>query len=1121
MNHLQVLQEIQARGLTITAEGSDLRLQGPRELIDADLVGRIRDVKADLITHLTDSGFPLTPLQRGYLVGRSVAAEFGNVASQVYHEIEGHWDIDRLESALVSVIQDHSALRSRFTADGRQQEVSRPEVHIDRLDVRALPPPAHEECRLDLRRRRSHRMLATDAAPLIAAQVTVLTDDRMVLHVTHDGLVMDGISMFLFFRAWWAAYRDGQRSSPQPAFHDYVSAIQAVVESKPAQRSRAYWMDRLDDLPPYPDLPLRTDPRSISRPRFTQRLVQLAAPAWSALKDRAAAAGMTPTAVLLAAYAETLAGWGAGDRFTINTTVANRPPIHPGIYDAIGQFSDTMLVDVAVDPRLSFVDRARAVQTRLRTAMDNRHFSGLEVLRALARGGDPVRARAPFTFNSTLGYVDPDVDGSTLELFGPETFSVSQTPQVWLNAFVMQQRGALVVQLDGVDELFPEGLLDAFAAGYQAMLDGLSQGDAWAARTFDLRPAEQQARRRAANDTTVERPDRLLDEDFLVQAARTPQAPAVLTSRATMTYGELHRRASHAAAWLRKRSVGREEPVGLVMNRGPEQVVGIMAAILAGAAYLPVDASYPAERRAYMLCEGKVRCVLTNVDASVADGVAEPGRGVEVLVLDAASPPELDEPVSLPRLPGAGPDDLAYVLYTSGTTGRPKGVMVTHRSVANVVADCTARFGVGPADRFFGISAFTFDLSVYDVFGALSTGAAIVLPDADRAVDPEHWLQLCGQFGITVWNSVPAIVGLLHEQAGPTGAARLAALRLVMMSGDRIPPGLPAALLALKPDLQVISLGGPTETTIWNILHPITPADDGRQNVPYGRPNSNNRAYVIDLAGRDTPDWVVGDICAGGVGLARGYWADPDRTDERFWPDERRGERLYRTGDLGRYRPDGEIEILGRSDFQIKVNGYRIEAGEVETRLVGLANIKRAVVVRQQAARGDRLVAHLVPAGADRPDLNTIREHLRVGLPDYMIPSAVVWHDTLPLTGNGKVDRARLSSSTVEIVSTVDTSEPVADAMPRPATAAPGADGLEIELAAVWANVLGRPEVAVGGDFYDLGGDSLAAARILTEVRRRYRVTLALDQMYEVRTVRAMAAHIAATAPAPSRGGTA
>ncbi|MFD3700115.1 amino acid adenylation domain-containing protein [Streptomyces sp. NPDC058646] len=1093
MNHRDVLREIAERGLSVSLADGDLRLQGSRDRLDAGFVARVKAAKADLVAHLAREaerggpGFPLTPLQRSYYLGRSGIFEIGDVASHVYHEIEGVWDLDRLQAALDTVVGAHSALRSRFPSDERQfTEYGHALPRIGRLDLRDRGADEQRRIRAELRETRSHRVLPADEAPLLAVDVTVLADDRMVLHVGHDGLVMDGISMFLFFRAWWHAYQGGPAGTHEELpYEDYLEALERGRDRAPARRSREYWTARAEDLAPHPDLPLRTSPAALARSRFTQRRVRLDRAAWTALKERAAEAGLTPSALLLAAYAETLATWGAGERFTLTTTVAHRPPVHPRIFEAVGQFSDTLLVEAEVDRSLPFAERARALQSRLHTDLDHRHFSGVEVMQELARRrGGVAGARMPFTFNSAIGHASSEVDGSALELFGPEVYSVSQTPQVWLNAFAMEQHGALVVQLDGIDDLFPEGLLDDLAHGYRTLLGDLVDAAAWQRRSFDLLPPAQRERRRAANDTAVPLPDEMLGDAFAARAARTPEAPAVLTADGSISYGELLHRAAHAASWLRAHGVARGELVGLVMHRGPEQIIGILATVLAGAAYLPVDAALPAARQEYMLGDGRVRCVLTNTGFTAAS--------LASCDLTAAPP---DAPAEVPpRLPGSGPDDLAYVLYTSGTTGAPKGVMVTHRNVANLVADCHTRFRIRPGDRFFAISAFNFDLSVWDVFGALSAGAALVMPDRDKAVDPAHWLDLCRAHRVSVWNSVPAVVGLLHDQAR-ADADVPPALRLVMMSGDRLPPALPAALRALKPGLEVVSLGGPTETTVWNILHPVREDEDGSESIPYGRPNANNRAYVLDRDGLDAPDWVTGEIVAAGTGLARGYWGDEQRTAERFFHDPGRGERLYRTGDLGRYLPDGEIQILGRSDFQIKVNGYRIEAGEVETRLAAVAGVAQAVV----AAGGNRLVAHLVAEGPDRPGLAELRRALRADLPDYMIPAVAVWHDALPLTKNAKVDRTRLAA--------LVTDEPQAAAA---ATGAAGpATATEKVLADIWATVLRRADVGAEDTLGSLGGDSIAAARILTAARKRFGITLTLDQFAEVDTVRAMAAALA------------
>ncbi|MFE4972085.1 amino acid adenylation domain-containing protein [Kitasatospora sp. NPDC056651] len=1030
-------------------------------------------------------------------------------AGNVYHEIEGHWDVARLEAALRTVVARHPTLSTTVASDGSRVVRDDVPVHVRVRDLRDLPARTRDQARAAHRERASHRVAPPDRAPSVHVEVSVLADDRMVLHVNHDRSATDAGGAFPFFREWWRAYEGSAESSAAgdaPLEADVAEPDRPRDEAT-VQRSLAFWRERLDDLAPAPDLPPASDPPA-ARPRFTRREVRLPAGRWAEFKAHARRLGITPSAALLTAYGQVLAYWGGGERFTIATTVERGPVSPPPTRDAIGGFPELLPVEVAIDPAATFAQRCAPVRQAMRAAAEHGHAFGAAL--RLAAGPVTGYPPAPYTFTSALGSERSGVDGSAIGLFGREVFSAGQIPRTHLNVLATERAGELLVHVDSVDRLYPEGLAAALVAGLQGLLDQLGDAEGWTRTTHDLRPEEQRRRRAETNDTAAPQPTRMLWEGVVAQAAARPDAPAVITTGGVVSYGELLHRAQGAATWLRERGVGRGDLVGLVMRRGPEQIVGILAALLAGAAYLPVDAGLPDERRAYLLRDGGARCVLTNVPTSATTNASTSVTGTEpdTLLLDMARPVVPVEPVEPPA--GAHVDDLAYVLYTSGTTGRPKGVMVSHRNVANVVADCAARFGVDATDRFFGISAFTFDLSVYDVFGGLSAGAAIVLPDADRAADPAHWLDLCAEHRVTVWNSVPAIMAMLREQAEPE-PGRLGALRLVMLSGDRIPPDFPAALLRLKPDLEVVSLGGPTETTIWNILHPVDAADDGSRPVPYGRPNRNNTAHVRGPEGWDRPDWVVGEIWAGGTGVARGYHGDPARTAERF------ADGLYRTGDLGRFLPDGSIEILGRSDFQIKVNGYRIEAGEVETRLTAVPGIRQAVVVRQAGTDGDRLVAHVVPAGADRPGLAELRERLAVHLPGYMIPSVVVWHDALPLTRNGKVDRGRLTTMRHEPrTPATPPAPPAPPAQPAPPVAAestppggPVADGsVETELAGVWSRVLRVPSITPEADLDDFGAGSLTVIRLLSEVRKRFGVTIPVAEVHQVRTVRAMAARV-------------
>ncbi|HZB49468.1 MAG TPA: amino acid adenylation domain-containing protein, partial [Mycobacteriales bacterium] len=513
-------------------------------------------------------------------------------------------------------------------------------------------------------------------------------------------------------------------------------------------------------------------------------------------------------------------------------------------------------------------------------------------------------------------------------------------------------------------------------------------------------------------------------------------------------------------------------------------------------AYLPLDVGWPAERVGWLLDRSGARAV-------VADGPLPGTPALPVLAVGPRpGPPQPDRPApgggtgpAAPRPVAAGagdPDELAYVIYTSGSTGRPKGVAVSHRAALNTVRDIAERFALGGADRTLGLSALSFDLSVFDLFGLLGAGGAVVgVPPGPP--DPAAWAGLVRRHGVTVWNSVPAILELTLDQLGPDAAAALAGLRLVLLSGDWIPVSLPARLRAVAPAARLVALGGATEAAIWSNSHPVGELDPTWPSVPYGRPLTNQRMHVLDRRLADVPTWVPGDLHIAGAGLARGYHRDPARTAAAFL-DRPGGERLYRTGDLARYRPDGCLEFLGRADDQVKIDGYRIELGEVTSTLLRCPGVRAAAaVVAGEAGRDRRLAAFVVPAAGTDLDLAAVRDALAGWLPPYMVPREVAVLPELPLTGNGKVDRARLAAA-------------ARDAAPAAAAAVAPRTGTEKALVALWGEVLGRDDVPVTADFFAAGGNSRAAVRLMNRIRDRLGGALTLRHLFEHPTPAAQAA---------------
>ncbi|MET8759475.1 amino acid adenylation domain-containing protein [Lentzea sp. NPDC004782] len=543
---------------------------------------------------------------------------------------------------------------------------------------------------------------------------------------------------------------------------------------------------------------------------------------------------------------------------------------------------------------------------------------------------------------------------------------------------------------DAVDALFAAGVVDSMTAAHEALLDTLAEHPAaWLGPAPECLPPEQVRLREKVNSTDHPVDDVLLHEPFWGQAARTPDAIAVIGSR-SLTYGELRR----GAAQLATRVHG-HRMVAVIMRKGWEQVLGVLGTLAGGAAYVPISPDLPVERLHHLLRHAEITLALTQ------PGVVE-DLPCEHIEIDPGLL-EGDEPaVEWPQ----ATTDLAYVIYTSGSTGLPKGVMIDHRGAQNTVLDINDRFGVGPADRVFALSSLSFDLSVYDIFGPLAVGGAIVLPPPGSERAPWDWADLLNEHEVTVWNSVPALMEMLVEYSEGRELRLADSLRLVLMSGDWIPVSLPDRIRALStPDITLIGMGGATEASIWSNFYEIGEVDPSWPSIPYGTPLSNQSFEVLDPALRRRPDWVPGELHIGGRGVAMGYWRDPEKTAGSFITHPVTGERLYRTGDLGRYLPDGNLEFLGREDFQVKINGFRVELGEIEAALLSHPDVTGAVVVATGSRNSKRLAAYVTPA---RADVDALRKHLEAKLPPYLVPERITALPQFPLTHNGKVDRTAL-----------------------------------------------------------------------------------------------------------------
>ncbi|MEM7112064.1 MAG: amino acid adenylation domain-containing protein [Chloroflexota bacterium] len=848
---------------------------------------------------------------------------------------------------------------------------------------------------------------------------------------------------------YFIALLEGLVSQPEQPVSHHISTGNTTY-----QQAWDYWLARLDTLPPAPELPLAPEGQTVLNPQFNTYRHQLDAAQWAQLKQQGEQAGLTETAVILNAFTTVLTEWSKQPHFTLKLNNAA-----PFMLLEVDNRSKT-----AVSPP-TFTTHAQQLQQQLQQDLDHNLVNGTRLLDEWAKHQEQESDRPllPVAFTNGLA-----ASSNSLEL----------DPTVWLEHTVSETAVSLDISWRVADELFPEGMIAEMFDAYCTLLQRLaSDNETWQTPHLSLLPPQQQAQRQAYNDTDAPISGELLHTLFLNRVEDCQGKTAVITPTMTLTYAQLYHRANQVGHWLRSQEKfgGVNTLVGVVMEKGWEQIVAVLGIQMAGAAYLPIDPHLPAERQHYLLAQAEANIVLTQQHLEAE--LSWP-QDVVRLSVDTQTPDE-----TLPQLDTIQtPTDLAYVIYTSGSTGQPKGVVIDHRGAVNTVLDVNQRYGITADDRVLALSALNFDLSVYDVFGLLALGGGIVMPDPKRRIDPEHWQDLIDQHGVTVWDTVPALMQILveHEEEVAQAHGRVnghrtpSPLRVVMMSGDWIPVTLPDRIRALHPEATIYSMGGATEASIWSIYYPIETVDPSWSSIPYGKPMLNQTFHVLDANFNPRPTWVPGDLYIGGIGVALGYWKDEERTNGSFVTHPRTGDRLYKTGDLGRYLPaaNGEtpnIEFLGREDFQVKIRGHRIELGEIEHALLAQDGVRETVVLGRDDDGDKRLVAYVVTGSqSDALDATTLRAALQQTLPDYMIPSAFVMLEAMPLTANGKVNRRALPAPVY--------GEPQGDlAAPR--------DETEAAIAQAFAHVLRVDQVGIHDNFFDLGGDSIVSIQLVSRAR--------------------------------------
>ncbi|MGP6419790.1 non-ribosomal peptide synthetase [Pseudomonas putida] len=992
--------------------------------------------------------------------------------------LRGELDEDALRASFQQLIERHESLRTRFfERDGvaLQQVDAAPEFNLQLIDISDLPAHEREARAQQIREDEARTQFDLEKGPLLWVTLVRLDDEDHQLLVTLHHIIADGWSLNVLideFSRLYAAASQGQRAelAPLPTqYADYGSWQRQWLAQGEGERQLAYWKAQLGAE--HPVLELATDhPRSAKQLHSAARhSVRLGVSLSDAIRQTAQAHQSTPFMLLLSAFQSLLHRYSGQRDIRIGIPNANRPRLET--QGLIGFFINTQVLRAEVDSRLSFVELLAQTREAALGAQANQDLPFEQLLEAFPQ------AREQGLFQVMFNHQQRDL--SALKrlpgLLAEELPWHSREAKFDLQLHSEEDRnGRLTLSFDYADELFEAATIERLAEHFSNLLRAVCEQPQQAIGDLPLLTPCEHEQQQAWSVAPCTPAQQWLPELLNEQARQTPERTALLWDGGSLDFAELHAQANRLAHYLRDKGVGPDVCVAIAAERSPQLLIGLLAIIKAGGAYVPLDPDYPADRLAYMLSDSGVELLLTQT--ALLDRLPA-SDGVSVIAMDAL---HLENwPSQAPGLHLHG-DNLAYVIYTSGSTGQPKGVGNTHAALAERLQWMQNSYRLNDSDVLMQKAPISFDVSVWECFWPLITGARLLIAGPGEHRDPHRIAQLVQEYGVTTLHFVPPLLALFIDE--PL-SAECTSLRRVFSGGEALPAELRNRVLAQLPAVQLHNRYGPTETAI-NVTHWHCTTADGERS-PIGRPLGNVICRVLDADLNPVPAGVPGELCISGIGLARGYLGRPALTAERFVVDPlgEQGARLYRTGDRARWTADGVIEYLGRLDQQVKLRGFRVEPEEIEARLLAQNGVAQAVVLVRDTAAGAQLIGYFTAVDASEDQhaqIVRLKTALAAELPEYMVPAQLMRLDAMPLSPSGKLDRRALPEPQWQVREHV---EPVTE--------------LEQQIAAIWREVLGLPRIGLRDDFFALGGHSLLATQIISRSRQACDVELPLRALFE------------------------
>jgi amino acid adenylation domain-containing protein len=1108
MSAAVLISRLETLGIELRLDGERVLVHGARALLTRELQLELAANKQAILEHLKSGAAPAdAPLS--YAQQRLWFLDQMQPGSSAYtlgmaQRLDGPLDVQALQAALSGVVARHEILRTTFpTVDGQPVQRIAPPYEVDVYGVRQpqLPlsyvhaAPEHTKAvaaatalQTFIEEQLSRPFnLATDRLLRVALVRLSAESHVFVLSVHH--IIGDGWSVAIIGRELaelYAAALENRPAALPPVTRQYRHYASEQFDWTDELR---HWTNVLHDVPRVLALPTDRARPALASYRGGRVEFPVEPSITATLRTLSRQSNASLFMTLLSAFGVLLGRQSGMQRLAVATPIAGRHREQDA--SLVGCLVNTLplVIDLRDDP--SFVELLSRVRDVTLDAYDHQDLPFERLVEELHPARDLSRnpmVQVSFGLHNAPGQTPL----ACLPLPGLEATPIdvdSGTVRFDVELDVWEVDGGLHCRLLYTRDLFDAATMQSFADQFATLLQGIAADPARRVSRVPLLSAEQRSAVVAHGQRAFSHvpESSLLHELVYAQAERTPDAIAIVCGRETLTYRELTHCAREIGGGLRAAGVGPDTPVALRVERTLQTVPAMLGILDAGGAYVPIDPEHPAERIELVLADSGAR----QDNPSSAFGTfsphegRRPNRGHRQV---AFSPPQRGEGARRADegSPLHHPQNLAYIIYTSGSTGRPKGVEVPHRAVTSLLRAVNDVIGITSSDVFLAVTTIAFDISVLEIFLPLVNGARLVLATRDEVVDGTRLITAIDRHNVTMMQATPATWRLLLASDW-RGDKQLTAL----CGGEALPPTLAAELLPRC--ARVVNLYGPTETTIWSSADVVTEPDP----ITIGAPLANTTLYILDPHLEPVPRGMSGELWIGGDGVTRGYHARPDLTAERYLPDPfstTPGARMYRTGDVARERSDGRIECHGRVDHQVKLRGFRIEPGEIETALLTHAGAKDAVVV----LRDDRLVAYVVPAANTNADI--IRDALRPRLPAYLIPADIVLLPELPRTPNGKIDRAALPSPERSL---------------EPAHRTPPASDVERTIAEIWSEVLNIPNVGVRDNFFDLGGHSLLMMRVRAQIAARCRVELPVVDLFRLPTIRAVAEHIAGTTASP------